>query len=568
MVQMGRRSFFLFCLIGALAIALAILAVLEYRWAGIVSEANRERMQTRLHTAVSEIQAEFNRDILDLSLALEPALPTSPGEWRRYAQGFAAWRRKSRYPGIAANVYTFRFTPAGKTIRKWNPATADFAPTDRPVPPFAALSGTSPTRTGPVLLIETNNAPVLIQTQAFGSVRNIVVVELSLDTLRRDVFPDLIHRYLGDDRLAEFQIGVLARTLPQSVGPSFQPASAPPGGVSFIYQSDPNLSPASFLQTDESLLLLRHDQPGSPLTQNSAAWELVAKHRQGSLASAASEARRRWLIINFAVLIILALGLVTIVTSIWRAQTFLRLQMEFVAGVSHELRTPLSVIGSAADNLAEGVVRSEKDVQEYGSLILSECRRLSGLVEQTLRFSASKADVRSREIQFFHITDVIDRALSAAVTATDGNSFSLEKIVDPDLPMVRADLNLLSECLLNLISNALKYGGDAQWLGIRAHTVETGHGTGVQITIEDRGIGIPCAELRHVFEPFYRGQTARSAQIRGTGLGLSLAREAANSMGARITVESTVGKGSAFTLHIPPAYMNSSTVPVEALVES
>src|SRR5690242_18729763 len=69
-----------------------------------------------------------------------------------------------------------------------------------------------------------------------------------------------------------------------------------------------------------------------------------------------SEALRKWLIINFAALIVLALGLVTIVTSILRAQALLRMQMEFVAGVSHELRTPLSVIGSAADNLAEGVV--------------------------------------------------------------------------------------------------------------------------------------------------------------------------------------------------------------------
>jgi signal transduction histidine kinase len=97
--------------------------------------------------------------------------------------------------------------------------------------------------------------------------------------------------------------------------------------------------------------------------------------------------------------------------------------------------------------------------------------------------------------------------------------------------------------------------------------VETGRGTGIQITVEDRGIGIPPNELSHIFEPFYRGHEARSAQIRGTGLGLSLAREAANSMGARITVKSTLGKGSAFTLHIPAAYMNSSTVPLEALVE-
>src|SRR6476469_999871 len=116
MIQMGRRSFFLFCLIGALTVALAILAVLEYRWAGIVSEANLERMQTRLHTAVSDIQTDFNREILDMCLVLDPALPASPDEWRQYGQKFASWRSKARYSGIAANVYTFTFTSAGKTI--------------------------------------------------------------------------------------------------------------------------------------------------------------------------------------------------------------------------------------------------------------------------------------------------------------------------------------------------------------------------------------------------------------------------------------------------------------------
>jgi signal transduction histidine kinase len=272
-----------------------------------------------------------------------------------------------------------------------------------------------------------------------------------------------------------------------------------------------------------------------------------------------------WLALNFGVLIVLALALVTIVLSVLRAQRLLRLQMEFVAGISHELRTPLAVIGSAADNLAEGVIRTDSDVREYGALIRGECRRLSGLVEQILRFSASKADTRPCDIRFFRVSDVIHKVLSAA--AFDSDHFTVEKSLDPNLPLVRADPNLLSDCLLNLVSNAIKYGGERQWLAIRAHTVETGHGTGIQITVEDRGIGIPPNELSQIFEPFYRGCEARSAQIRGTGLGLSLAREAANSMGARITVKSTLGKGSAFTLHIPAAYMNSSTVPLEALVE-
>ena len=561
MIQPGRRSLFLFSLIGALAVALGVLAILEYRWAGIIREANRDRMQAQLHTAVSGIQAEFNREIRDLCHSLDPAPLSLPFEEREYLRQFAFWRQESPHPEIVANVYAFTFAPNIRRALQWNPASNTFeAPShpDQLATLWAALAYYSPpvTAHGPVktdsfLWMRPGNSPLLIQTSDHGRARWFVVIELSTDRLKRDLFPDLVGRYLGSHRYTDFQVGVLSGSRNNTL----------------LYQSDSSLSGDSFLDCDEKVFLLEGFNP-FPVVGSSGKWTLAAKHRQGSLAAAAAELGHRWLAINFGVLIVLALGLATIVVSMLRAQTLLKLQMEFVAGVSHELRTPLAVIGSAADNLAEGVVRCEKDVQEYGSLIRSECRRLSGLVEQTLRFSANKAGFRSRDLQFFPIADAIDRALSTAAMAIGGRSFSLEMAVDANLPMVRTDPNLLSECLSNLISNGLKYGGDEPWLAIRARTVETGHGTGVQITVEDRGIGIPSAELKHIFEPFYRGQAARSAQIRGTGLGLSLAREAANSMGARITVESTVGKGSSFTLHIPAAYMNSSTVPVEALVES
>lgn len=560
---MGRRSLLLFALICALTIALVILAVFGYRWAGIVSEANRERMQTRLHTAVTDIQSEFNAEIGELGAVLNPALPNLPGKWHSYAQAFSYFRQKARYPDIVANVYALAFTSSGKRIVQWDSASKRFVPpssTPGFLSPLARMLdrgspfifATHDAKSTQFIVMPVQNTLVLVRAAKLGEQRNFVVAELNLDIIKRNVLPDLIRGALGDLRSAKFQIGVLDGLHSGTV----------------IYQSDVGLSAASFTGSDETVILWSEKRLISPAVQGEFAWVLVAKHREGSLAAVAAETRRRWLAMDFAVLIALALGLGTVVTLILRARALLRLQMEFVAGVSHELRTPLAVIGSAADNLAEGVVRSDKDVREYGSLIRSECRRLSSLVEQTLRFSANKADARPRDIQFVHITDVIDHALNAAMIGIESNNISLEKVVDSNLPMVRADHNLLSECLLNLISNALKYGGEAQWLGIRAYTVETGHGTGVEITVEDHGIGISSAELRHIFEPFYRGQTARSAQIRGTGLGLSLAREAANSIGARITATSTVGKGSAFTLHIPPAYMNSSTVPVEALVES
>lgn len=282
----------------------------------------------------------------------------------------------------------------------------------------------------------------------------------------------------------------------------------------------------------------------------------------------ASRAAEWYLAIHFALLFVLGLAVVIVIGFLFRAHTLLRRQMEFVANVSHDLRTPLSIIASAADNLAEGVVRSDHSVKEYGALIRSECRRLSETVEQTLRFSAEKAEYRIRSIRFIRVPDVIDEILEEAATTISAKGFHVERHIDPNLPPVRTDVRSLSECLANLINNALKYGGDRRWMGIYARPVETGRGTGIQITVEDRGEGIEPDELAYIFEPFYRGRNARCAQICGTGLGLSLARESAISIGARITVQSTRGQGSAFTIHLPAAYMNSSTIPVEALVES
>src|SRR5690606_27662215 len=104
---------------------------------------------------------------------------------------------------------------------------------------------------------------------------------------------------------------------------------------------------------------------------------------------------------------------------------------------------------------------------------------------------------------------------STAVLIETAN-FTVEREIAPDLPPVQADPSALSQCLQNLIANALKYGKDARWLGIRASRDDTE----VQISVTDRGTGIGPADLPHIFEPFYRSPSARIAQIPGTGLGL------------------------------------------------
>ncbi len=528
-------------------VALVSLGVLEYQWSGTVTEANREEMRSNLHSTLLAMQKDFYYKVLDLC---DASRLNSAKQWQ--------------VPSFVAHAYLVKAGVSDERLAfEIDRLSGEFNPVEDP-PEMATLMRSlragapefQAPRAQPALWTFANGTPVLLQRLSAPKALpgfSYLVLEFSVDTLRNRSFPEIVHSRLGDGEGGEYYIGVLNGRHP----------------LDPIYQSSPGLAAGFFSSSDDRLTLVG-STPVLPLSspEGPDSWEIVAKHRRGSLDAAVASIRTRLLWVNFAVLLVLALGLVTILVYALRSQNLLRLQMEFVASVSHELRTPLSVIGSAADNLAEGVVRSEGTVRDYGALIRSECRRLSALVEQTLRFAAGKADYRPRNFQFLRVPDLVDRTLGEASALLDASAFKVVTDFHPGLPLVRVDTHLLSECLLNLISNAVKYSGGRRWIRIRAVPVETGRGTGVKITVEDRGIGIAAEELPHIFEPFYRGREARSAQIQGTGLGLCLAQEAASSMGARITVESAPGEGSTFAIHLPAAYMNSSTVPVEAIVES
>jgi signal transduction histidine kinase len=116
-----------------------------------------------------------------------------------------------------------------------------------------------------------------------------------------------------------------------------------------------------------------------------------------------------------------------------------------------------------------------------------------------------------------------------------------------DLPPVPADASALEAAICNLITNAQKYGNG--WMRLEV----TKHHSEIQITVRDRGSGIPAHEQPHLFEPFYRGEAAKAAQIRGSGLGLSLVQQTVEAHGGRVSVESMAGEGSAFTIHLPGA---------------
>jgi signal transduction histidine kinase len=275
-------------------------------------------------------------------------------------------------------------------------------------------------------------------------------------------------------------------------------------------------------------------------------WRLLVQHPAGSLERAVNSARRRNLAISTGTLGVLGLSIALLIVSTRRAQDLARRQLEFVATVSHELRTPLAVIRSAADNLADGVIQDEERVRQYGDLMRREGVRLTDLVEQILEFAGLQSGQRSLAHRPVHVAELL-RDVASAAQETSSHHVTIDVAIGDRLPAVPGDEAALRRVFQNLIGNAIKYGADAGWVGVRA----TQGASGVDVTISDRGIGIPAADHERIFDPFYRASDVVSAQIQGAGLGLSLVKRIVEAHGGRVTVESAPGQGSAFTVSLP-----------------
>jgi signal transduction histidine kinase len=174
------------------------------------------------------------------------------------------------------------------------------------------------------------------------------------------------------------------------------------------------------------------------------------------------------------------------------------------------------------------------------------------MVEQILQFAAIREGQQRYSMRPLDVSEILDSALSGTAGLARTAGFQVDVQIDPNLPRIVGDLSALSQCVQNLITNALKYGSDQKWIGIRAQRIEHGlTGREIQISVVDRGIGIAPEEQRHIFEPFYRSPVVTAAQIHGTGLGLPLAKSIMAAMNGQVTVKSAPGRGSTFTLHLP-----------------
>ena len=222
-------------------------------------------------------------------------------------------------------------------------------------------------------------------------------------------------------------------------------------------------------------------------------------------------------------------------------------QRDFVANVSHELKTPLTSIQGFAQAILDGTVREVDDKQRAAQIIYDESDRLTRLVEDLLdlaRIDTGQVRFERRPVDLTALLSGVVERLS--VRAAEGN-VSIESYL-PQFPTIIGDGDRLAQVLTNLIDNAIKHTPNGGVMILRGE-VDAGW---ISLHIDDTGPGIPPEELSRIFERFYQLDKARSGgRDRGVGLGLAISREIVQAHGGRLVAQSTVGRGSRFTLQLP-----------------
>lgn len=578
-----------------LLVLLATLATLQYRWLGEVSEAERERMRASLRTRTSEFTQAFDSDLTRTYMAFHvdsDRLESDPAgalgdAWRR-------WQSTTTTPALVRGVYLAEgrsFDTA--RLRRFDPERRSLDSTEWPPDLAASLRRTQRTLPrvvgGPPPMMLTDavdsRVPALIIAVPFfrrltsgdqmtvindpAAHARVVIVKLDPDALQRLVLEPLVTKHFGDPSTSDYLVTIVRRADPSEV--VYSSGRAP------VEASAADVTTGLFdLRMDELNRLSEgrggvHGQPGTTERvavtiirrangpdgkrvlmaggDDHGAWQVRARHRRGSLDAIVARSRQRNFAISLGVLGLLAASVVLIIAAAQRQQRLARQQMEFVAAVSHELRTPLAVICSAGENLADGLVAEPPQVKRYGALIQTEGRRLRDMVERVMQFAGITSGTFSRSRTEVNLSAVISDAVGSVTADAAARGVTITVRPGVALPLVLGDADALRSAVQNVVGNAVKYSPDRATIEVSAE----GAGSSVRIRVVDHGIGIDADDLPHILKPFYRGRRAMDAQVRGTGIGLSVVRHVIDAHEGTVSFESRPGEGTTVTLDLPTA---------------
>jgi signal transduction histidine kinase len=201
--------------------------------------------------------------------------------------------------------------------------------------------------------------------------------------------------------------------------------------------------------------------------------------------------------------------------------------------------------------LSAGVVHDPAQTRRYGSLIETEGRRLTEMIEQVLDYANLGPDGRLGQRGIRDVRPVVKEVLESCAPLLAERGIVAEVTMAAEVPVVAADETAVRRAVQNMVSNVLKYAVSGGWMAVSVQPATWRGRPGVEIAVRDRGPGVPAAEIAHVFEPFYRCRSAIDQQIQGSGLGLSLVKRIAEAHGGGVSVTSAAGEGATFVFFLP-----------------
>jgi len=248
------------------------------------------------------------------------------------------------------------------------------------------------------------------------------------------------------------------------------------------------------------------------------------------------------------------IGTLLVIADVTRVRELENMRRDFVANVSHEIKTPITAIKGFVETLLDGALENPDDALRFLGIIEKHTRRLEALVEDLLTLSRieQEGEFAKTAFQEFNLRGVLNSALQLCLTKAEAKGIKVLLNCPEALP-VKGNASQIEQAVVNLLDNAINYSPRESSIRVNARKEDA---ETVTISVTDQGCGIAPEHIQRIFERFYRVDKGRSRAAGGTGLGLAIVKHIVQAHGGKISVESTPGKGSTFTIHLKHAGLN------------
>ena len=279
-------------------------------------------------------------------------------------------------------------------------------------------------------------------------------------------------------------------------------------------------------------------------------WEAAVFLRDPAVfTKAASGARWRLGIIVTASILVAITGALFILRDARRSARDARLKTDFVSNVSHELKTPLTSIRMFSDLLGSNPAAPPEKTKRYAEVIATEAARLTRLINNVLNFSRMEGGREELQTAPLDLRALTLETVEHIRPQLERDGFAIHVALPEDAVMIKGDADALSQVLLNLLSNAGKYGHNEN--GPHEITVSLAAGELVTLSVADRGPGVPRGQERRIFEKFQRAHNTLASGTAGSGLGLTIARRLVEAHGGKLEYSPRDGGGAQFSMNLP-----------------